>query len=178
MSRSILLAILATVLPPSLPAPTTFPAPSAVATARDMWSAQMKNITAAAEQMTEANYAYQPIATVRTFGQLIGHLAGTQNLICGTALGEKTGEEGDIEKSTTTKTALVAALKASNDHCAKAYAMSDADAGKMHNLFGADHTALWALMQNAVHDAEHYGNIVTYMRMLGMVPPSSQQAAR
>ena len=115
---------------------------------------------------------------MRTFGQLIGHLAGSQDMICGSALGEKTGEEADVEKSTTTKAALLAALKASTDHCAKAYAMSDADAAKMHSLFGEDRTALWALMQNTVHDGEHYGNIVTYMRMLGMVPPSSQPAPR
>ncbi len=178
MTRSILLALIATALPGSLPAPAASPAPSSVATSRELWDGVMKNITAAAEQMSEANYPYRPVGTVRTFGQLIGHLAGSQDLICGSALGEKTGEEADVEKSTTTKAALLAALKASTEHCAKAYAMSDADAAKMHSLFGADRTALWALMQNAVHDGEHYGNIVTYMRMLGMVPPSSQPAAR
>jgi uncharacterized damage-inducible protein DinB len=176
MKNSILLAVIAAVLIASTRghgAP-----PSGVATAKEQWTPVIKYITTAAEQMPEAKYAYRPVGTVRTFGQLIGHLAGTQELICGSALGEKTGGEDDIEKSTTTKAGLVAALKKSTEHCEKAYAMSDADAGATHPLFGADRTALWGLIQNAVHDSEHYGNIVTYMRMMNMVPPSSQPTAR
>lgn len=174
MSRSILLAFFAVALPAPLRTPTAPPSPSAITATREAWETVVKNITAAAEQMAESNYGYRPVASVRTFGQLVAHLAGSQDHICGTALGEQAPDEGDVEKSTTTKTALVAALKASTEHCAKAYAMSDADAAKMHSLFGADRTAFWALTQNAVHDGEHYGNIVTYMRAKGLVPPSSQ----
>jgi len=182
MNYSILLAVIATALGASLPtassAPSTSSAPSPVADARELWTSVIKNISAAAEQVPEEKYAYRPVGTVRTFGQLIGHLAGSQDFICANALGEKAGGEDDVEKSTTTKAALVAALKKSTEHCAKAYAMTDADAASMHQLYEAQRTALWALMQNAVHDGEHYGNIVTYMRMMNMVPPSSQQAAR
>jgi hypothetical protein len=73
----------------------------------------------------------------------------------------------------------VAALKATTDYCQKAYAMSDADAMKRPvKLFGMEQTGLWAVIENTAHDSEHYGNIVTYMRMLGMVPPSSQPQPR
>ncbi|MDQ3081850.1 MAG: DinB family protein, partial [Gemmatimonadota bacterium] len=71
---------------------------------------------------------------------------------------------------------LTAALKASTANCARAYAQSDAASAGMIKLFGQDQTRLFALMLNATHNAEHYGNIVTYMRMKGMVPPSSQPA--
>jgi hypothetical protein len=42
------------------------------------------------------------------------------------------------------------------------------------DVFGDQHSRLYVLMMNATHDAEHYGNLVTYMRMNGMVPPSSK----
>jgi hypothetical protein len=68
----------------------------------------------------------------------------------------------------------LAALKASIDHCRGAYGLSDAEAaGRMVKVFGEDHTAMYALIGNAMHDDEHYGNIVTYMRMLGLIPPST-----
>ena len=57
-----------------------------------------------------------------------------------------------------------------------AFRPSDATSAGMIKLFGQDQTRLFALMLNATHNAEHYGNIVTYMRMKGMVPPSSQPA--
>jgi uncharacterized damage-inducible protein DinB len=124
--------------------------------------------------MSEADYAYKPVATVRTVGELVGHVAGAQNMFCAIALGETPKSEDDIEKSAKTKAALVAALKASNDYCAKAYALSDANAAAMTKLFGSDRSKMFVLQLNAAHVGEHYGNMVTYMRMKGMVPPSSQ----
>ncbi len=149
---------------------------AAVSAAKAMWQAMTNYITAAAEQMPEKDYAFRPTHDVRTFGQMIGHVAGAQNLICGSALGETTVGEDNIEKSKTTKADLTAALKASTANCARAYAQSDAKSAGMIKLFGQDQTRLFALMLNATHNAEHYGNIVTYMRMKGMVPPSSQPA--
>jgi uncharacterized damage-inducible protein DinB len=117
------------------------------------------------------------VPTVRTFGQLIAHIAGSQDMFCAQALGEKANDSDAIEKSTTGKAALLVALKATTEHCKKAYAMTDADATKRTvKVFVGERTALWALLYNTVHNDEHYGNIVTYMRMLGMVPPSSQPA--
>jgi uncharacterized damage-inducible protein DinB len=147
---------------------------SAVATAGGSWQANMKWITMAADQMSEADYAYKPVSTVRSFGQLIGHVAGAQNMFCAAALGEKMKSEDDIEKTVITKAGLIAALKASNDYCRRAYAMTDSQAMATVNLFGQDRSKLSVLMQNSTHIAEHYGNIVTYMRMRSLVPPSSQ----
>jgi len=67
------------------------------------WQGMIDNITKAAEEMTEANYAYTPVATVRSFGELIGHVAGTQDLICAAVLGEKVPAEDAIEKTAKTK---------------------------------------------------------------------------
>jgi hypothetical protein len=149
-------------------------APGAVATAGSVWTNSINYIIKSAEQMPEANYSYKPTPEVRSFGELIGHVAGAQYTFCSAALGDKPVSEGDIEKTKTSKADLIAAIKASTEYCKKAYMISDANAQGMTKVFGEDHTKLNALISNASHDAEHYGNIVTYLRMNKMVPPSSQ----
>ena len=158
-------------------APAFAQAPAAnhgVGGVKTAWTAMAQYVTAAAEQMPEAEYAYKPVATVRSFGELFGHVAGAQNMLCAAALGEPQKTEDDIEKSAKTKAALVAALKASNEYCARAYGITDAASAGMTKIFGQDQSKMFALSLNAAHTGEHYGNIVTYMRMKGMVPPSSQ----
>lgn len=146
-----------------------------VSAMKSEWTQVAGYIGRAAEQMSEADYAFKPTESVRTFGQLIGHLAGSQNLICSAALGETPkAAEDEIEKSVTTKAGLVAALRASTEFCMRAYSQGDAATRGATKLFGANSTRLAALVRNTVHDGEHYGNIVTYMRIKGMVPPSSQ----
>ncbi|HEX7979023.1 MAG TPA: DinB family protein [Gemmatimonadaceae bacterium] len=146
----------------------------AVAAIRSQWEAQAAYLLRAAEQMPEADYAFKPVATVRSFGQLIGHVAGAQNAMCAMALGEPEKSEDEIEKSTTAKAQLVAALRASSEYCRRAYAQTDAAAIAEATVYGEKQTRIAALALNATHDAEHYGNVVTYLRIKGMVPPSSQ----
>jgi uncharacterized damage-inducible protein DinB len=146
----------------------------AVGTHRQLWETMTRYVTMSAEEVSEGDYAYRPTQSVRSFGELIGHVAGAQYMMCAAAMGEPPRAEDEIEKSAKTKAALVAALKASTEYCARAYAQTDAAAGGQTKLFGQDMTRLYALGLNAVHNGEHYGNIVTYMRMKGMVPPSSR----
>lgn len=148
----------------------------AVESARNAWEPLADYLTKSAEQMPESRYKFRPTPKVRTFGQLIGHIAGAQYMICAAALGEPPRAEGDIEKSVTGKTALIAALKASTEFCRRAYAQSGEDSRAMTKLFGEVRPRIYALIANATHDGEHYGNIVTYLRINRMVPPSSQPA--
>ena len=158
-------------------APTDAPAANvAVNAVKVRWLTVTGFIQKAAEQIPESDYSFRPTPEVRSFGQLIGHLAGAQNLICAAALSEPSKPEDDIEKNVTAKAALVAAFKASTEYCTRAYAQTDATSAGSTKLFGNETTRLGALIQNAVHNGEHYGNIVTYMRIKGMIPPSSQQA--
>ena len=147
----------------------------AVNTTRMLWEQMTGHITTVAEELPESTYAYRPTPEVRSFGQLIGHVAGAQNLICAAALGEPAKEEDEIERTRTSKADLVAALKASTQYCARAYAQSDKAAQGQTKLFGQQRTRLYALVLNATHNSEHYGNIVTYLRMNGIVPPSSRR---
>ena len=132
------------------------------------------NLVRAAEQMPEADYTFQATKDVRTFGQLVGHVADANFMICSTASGEASPSTASSEKTLTAKADLVKALKDSFTFCDKAYQIADAKGLEEVTLFGMKTNRVGALAFNAAHDMEHYGNIVTYMRLKGMVPPSSQ----
>lgn len=137
---------------------------------------QMKGILLrSAEKMPAENYSFKPTDSVRSFGQIIGHLADAQYMFCSAALGEK-NPAPKIEETKTSKADLIAALQDSLTYCDKAYdSMTDASAVQLIKLFGSDRPRLGALMVNNIHDNEHYGNLVTYMRLKNIVPPTSEQ---
>ena len=132
-------------------------------------------VVRAAEKMPEENYSFKPTPDVRSFGQLIGHEADANYMFCSQALGEPNPNKG-IEKTKTTKADLVAALKDAVAYCTKAYGgMTDAKGSEMVKIFGSMNIArLTVLSLNTAHTDEHYGNIVTYMRLKGLVPPTSE----
>jgi uncharacterized damage-inducible protein DinB len=131
------------------------------------------NLVLSAEKVPEEDYSFKPTDAVRSFGQIIGHVADAQYMFCSMALGEK-NPAPNIEKTKTTKADLVAALNDSVAYCNKAYSsMTDSSGAEMVTLFGMNMPRLGVLMVNNMHDMEHYGNLVTYMRMKNIVPPSS-----
>ena len=130
-----------------------------------------------ADKMPEENYSFKPADSVRSYGQIVGHVADAQYLFCSKALGE-TNPDKKIEQTKTTKADLIAALKEGFAYCDKAYdGMTDASGAQTVNLFGGDTPKLSALEVNLIHNMEHYGNLVTYMRIKGVVPPTSEQSA-
>jgi uncharacterized damage-inducible protein DinB len=142
-------------------------------------------ITQSAELMPEADYKFKPAGTipeVRTYGQILGHVANANYLFCGAAMGASTagGERGpggaDYEKLAT-KAEMLKALAASFAYCDKAFAaVNDQNGGQaVTTLPIGPTTKIGALSFNASHDFEHYGNLVTYLRAKGMVPPSSKR---
>ncbi|HXY52653.1 MAG TPA: DinB family protein [Terriglobales bacterium] len=131
-----------------------------------------------AEKVPEENYNFKPTDAVRSFGQIVGHLADAQYLFCSIELGEK-NPTPKIEQSKTSKADLIAALKDAFAYCDKAYnGMTDASATQMVKLFGNDAPKLDVLTVNNMHNMEHYGNLVTYMRLKNIVPPTSELAAQ
>jgi len=129
-----------------------------------------------AEKMPEEGYGFRPTEAVRTYGQIVGHLADAQYTFCSAALGEKNPAlELRVEKNKTAKADLIAALRDAFAYCDRAYdSMTDAQAAQVVKLMGMDTPKLIALMGNNLHSAEHYGNLVTYMRMKNIVPPTSE----
>jgi uncharacterized damage-inducible protein DinB len=130
-------------------------------------------IERAAVKMPEEEYAFRPDPAVRSFGQILGHIADANYLFCSTVLGENPPSQG-IEKTRTTKAELTSAMHEAFVYCSRAYeALTDASANETVKAFGQERNKLGALWFNASHNLEHYGNLVVYMRLKGMVPPSS-----
>ena len=145
-----------------------------VASVKGTFDVSRGYILKAAAQVSEDLYAFQPTPDVRSMGALFAHIADANFMICGMASGEKPGMSG-IEKSKTTKQDLTAALEASFKFCESAFAgLTGARANETIKFFlPGEHTRLGVMAFNNAHNFEHYGNIVTYMRLKGMVPPSS-----
>jgi uncharacterized damage-inducible protein DinB len=116
-------------------------------------------ITKSAEMVPEDKYNYKPVDTVRTFGQLIGHVTDSFNYFCAAGGGNKVEWADPAEKGKTDKATLLPKLKEALDKCNTVYAT---DTGEVAPL-----------MINISHTSLHYGNVITYLRMMGMKPPSS-----
>jgi uncharacterized damage-inducible protein DinB len=181
--RTILRALLICVLAPTAAAMAQGNPPPAAAAAppSNPLSAHNKTIYGgvkmillrSAEKMPEENYSFKPTDGVRTFGQVLGHVADSQYAFCSRVLGEK-NPAPKIEETKTSKGDLIAALKDAFAYCDKAYdGMTDTSGTQIVKLMGADTPKLGALSVNNVHTVEHYGNLVTYMRMKNIVPPTS-----
>ena len=155
-------------------------APDAVSAAiRQGWDGAKQNIRESAAQMGEADYAFKPVDTVRTFGQILAHVAGASYVFCSAAKGEKSPyAEDHFEKSAKTKAEIVKALDDAFVYCDAAYgSLTDARAAAPITMpFGMGNAPRAStLMMNTGHLLEHYGNLVTYFRIKGMVPPTSRQ---
>ena len=145
------------------------------AAAKYMYSMTKNDLLKSAEEMPEENYSFKPVSTVRSFGQLVGHVADAQYEFCAAIVGDNKQPPG-IEKSKTSKADLIQALKDGFAYCDGAYSsMTDAHAADMVKFFGHDAPKLSILNFNISHNMEHYGNMVTYLRIKGLVPPSSQK---
>ena len=132
-------------------------------------------IERAAEKMPEEEYAFKPDPAVRSFGQILGHIADSNYLFCSGALGENSPSPA-IEKTKTTKADLISALHDAFAYCGRAYnALNDANANETVKAFGQERNKLGVLWFNASHNLEHYGNAVVYLRLKGIVPPSSER---
>jgi len=150
------------------------PSRAAVAAARASWMAAHSYIVRSAEEMSEADFSFKPVATVRSFAQIVAHVADDETGWCAQILGEPI-KKTQYEKTLTAKAQVVKAIRDAGSYCEKAYAMTDAQAAGVTTIWGGQQPKIKGLMDNAAHDWEHYGNIVTYLRIKGMVPPSSQK---
>lgn len=134
----------------------------------------LTNIVKTAEMLDEEMYAYGPTDEVRTTGQLLAHIAGAQFMFCSTADGADNPSQENFEETATSKEDILAALEAASEYCNSVYdGMTDEAGATMRSLFGMELAASAVLAFNSAHNYEHYGNLVTYMRMNDIVPPSS-----
>ncbi len=130
----------------------------------------------AAEEMPDSLYAWRPTPQVRTFAQQVAHVADDQYNLCAPARGEtRQGAYRQIETTLSTKAQLLPALRAAFAYCDAAYdALTDATGTAMVDFGGQRRSRFGMLNWNLWHTWEHYGNVVVYLRVNGLVPPSSQ----
>ena len=130
-----------------------------------------KNLLAAADAMPEAGYSFKATPDVRTFGALIGHIAEAQTRTC-SVLNGAPRQAGAGSK--TAKADLVNALQSSFEECDKAYnGLTDATAVQTIKSPRGERSKLGMLVGNLIHDNEEYGYLAVYLRLKGIVPPSS-----
>jgi uncharacterized damage-inducible protein DinB len=140
---------------------------------RGAYQSVRDNIVRSAEKMPEENYSFKPTPRVRTFGQILGHLAEEQYFFCAPVKGEQ--KAVDVEKTKTSKADLTAALKEAFAYCDSVYdSMTDTVALQVLKRGESERTKLRMLWGNVAHNSEHYGNLVTYLRIKGLVPPSTE----
>jgi hypothetical protein len=142
------------------------------ADAKADWEMVKTTLTKAAAAMPEADYGFKPVATVRSYGEEVAHAADIQTMLCSTI----TGSGAQPKKGVTKKADLAAYLAASNAECDKAVGMiTDANSTEVVKLPWMSRTKLGILEFNNGHSNETYGTMVVYLRMKGIIPPSSQK---
>lgn len=157
------------------PKPATPPPPiSAAAGLKSLHTMVRGFIIRAAEAMPEEHYAFKPTPDVRSFGEIVAHVANTQYNFCGPVRKVQNPNKGNLEKTATTKPQIVAAIKEAFAFCDPAYEIGDAGLTEMVKWGARDIAASYSLTFNVAHNNEHYGNLVTYMRLKGLTPPSSE----
>jgi uncharacterized damage-inducible protein DinB len=159
------------------PAPTPQQAVPLVTEVQNMYNSIKGNISKSADQFPEDKYTWQPTPQVRSWARLIAHIADDNNGSCSALIGEQPAPaRWDSEDSPNsaankmTKADLTKALGESFARCDKAFTLVT-DANMMER--NGRRSKVGTLMYNTSHINEHYGNIVTYMRLNNMVPPSS-----
>jgi DinB family protein len=140
-------------------------------TMRDMllarWSEIGEKVVKMAEDFPEDKYQFRPVAEVRTFADQLRHVAFWNQYVAKTARGEKIDPAINElpAKEFPTKAAIVAALKQSLADATAALKGGPAD-------LPAKKAALWVTFTE--HTGEHYGQLVVYFRLNGIVPPASR----
>jgi uncharacterized damage-inducible protein DinB len=171
MRRSLLLLLVASPLLAQQQQGAT--ANAAVSVANNVWMMAHGYVLRAAEQVPESLYSFKPTPEVRSLGAILGHIADAERMLCIGATGGGITPNPVNEKKTG-KAEIVQALKDAAASCAAAYAQPDAATTAPVDFFGMKVNRMFTLQFNGAHTMEHYGNIVTYMRMKGLTPPSSQ----
>jgi hypothetical protein len=143
------------------------------AEAKQAYNSIRNNLIKMADKMSEENYAFKPVPEIRSFGELMAHVAGANARFCGIAKGQPPAAPGTAPK---TKAEITAALKAAFDTCDSAYeSLTDASAVEMLTMGRNQRSRIGILTGNLAHNNEEYGYGAIYLRLKGVVPPSSER---
>jgi len=135
------------------------------------------NITGSVDKMLAEHFAFKPVPEVMSYAELLTHIVDTQYGYCSTVKGAA-NPGASLNFKVTDKAAVAQLVKDSFAYCDDAFAaVTNENALEMLTRGSAPNQRQLArvnqLTQLIVHGNEHYGNLVTYMRIKGIVPPSS-----
>jgi uncharacterized damage-inducible protein DinB len=153
---------------PDLPNPIA--APNPLTTTLSIFRSNMQDkIMKAADAMPESKYSYRPTKEVRSFGEIVIHVADISYILCANSKGENPPHAMAAAKGA--KAEIMAYLKGAFAYCDGAYSgFTDAHLNDPADFFGFKTNKMFILTQVGNHDALHYGNLVTYLRINGLVP--------
>jgi uncharacterized damage-inducible protein DinB len=167
VSVSVLASLANAQVSPSLPNPTT--APNPLTTTISIFRSNMQDkIMKSADEMPESKYGYRPTKDVRSFAEILNHVAAISYTLCSNVKGGAPPATATVKGS---KTEIIAYLKGAFDYCDGVYSgFTDAHLDDPADFWGVKTNKMFILTQVANHDALHYGNLVTYLRLNGLVP--------
>lgn len=157
------------------PAP---PAPVSLAAGMQRaWAAINTNLTQALEVMPAEHFTFQTTPANKTFGAQFGHVANFRYNSCAAAQGVPNPNQGKNLEQVATRAEMVKALADSTAFCDKAFAqLTDQNALELVTR-GRGQVARGAVLSDLIaHDNEEYGVLTQYLRMKGVVPPSTAAA--
>jgi hypothetical protein len=132
------------------------------------------NLLKSAEKVPDADYSFKPTPEIRSFGEVMGHVVMAQGHTCAAISGEQSASPTKLDS----KAEIVSALKDAFSVCDKAYAsLTEANATEVIKTGRGQRTRLGALIGNTTHDVEQYSILSVYMRLKGIVPPSSERSS-
>jgi hypothetical protein len=134
------------------------------------------NILKAADKMPAEDYSFKPTPDIRTFARVVNHVTEAQFHTCGAANSVDPSAMAKVPPDTADKATIVEALKAPFAECDKAYAaLTDANMTEMLQAGPVKRSRLGMLWGNVSHDNEQYATLSLYLRLKGLVPPSSEK---
>ncbi len=164
---------------PGMAMPQATPQPPSTGPASEVLGTYTRlkpNVIKAAEKMPEADFQFKPTPEIRTFARVVNHVTEAQLRTCATLNGTKF-DVAKVPSDTADKATIVAGLKASFDECDKAYAaLTDANMTEMLPAGPTNkRSRIGFAWGNVSHDNEQYAELSTYLRLKGLVPPTSEK---
>ncbi len=158
--------------PPSAPAGPTGPA----AEAQRSYTTLKGNILKAADKTPAEDYSFRPTPEVRTFARVVNHVTEAQLRTCGAVNRTTANDLPKVPAETADKAAIIDALKGSFAECDKAFASAtDTNLGDLFDVFNAKRSRVGILWGTVSHDNEQYATLALYMRLKGLIPPTSEK---
>jgi uncharacterized damage-inducible protein DinB len=164
---SVLASLASAQISPNLPNPIA--APNPLTTTLSIFRSNMQDkIMKSAAVMPESKYSYRPTKDVRSFAEILNHVGDISYILCANAKGEAPPAMAGAKGS---KAEIISYLKGAFEYCDGVYSgFTDAHLNDPADFFGFKTNKMFILTQVGNHDALHYGNLVTYLRLNGVEP--------